>query len=68
MNIALMMGIATPVLNIIQTLNVHCPGTEMYILIIGLAPNHGGVPWANCILTLYSFLLGFIFFTYFLVC
>jgi hypothetical protein len=68
MNVELMMGIAALVSNIVQTQNLRCPCTEIFILTIGRAPNRGGVPWANCIFALCSFLLGFTFFACFLVC
>jgi hypothetical protein len=65
MNMELIMGIAAPVSNIVRAQNLRCPGTEMYILTIGRAPDRGGVPWANCIFASCSFLLGFDFFTCF---
>jgi hypothetical protein len=61
-NLELRIGIAVPVSNIIQILNVFCPGTERYIWRIGQASAQGRLFFASCNFISDSFLLGFDFF------
>jgi hypothetical protein len=58
-NLEVMIGIAAPVSNIIQTQNFFCPGTERYIWTIGRVPARGGLFFASCNFVSDSFLLGF---------
>jgi hypothetical protein len=67
MNMELILGTAAPVSNIVQVQKVFCPGTEMCIMTIAHAPDHGAVFWTNCIFTSYAFLLGFDLFTCFCI-
>jgi hypothetical protein len=60
-NLELIIGIAAPVSNIIQTQNGFCPSTERYIWTIGWVPARGRLFFASCSFILDSFLLGFDF-------
>jgi hypothetical protein len=55
-------GIAAPVLNIVQATNFFCPGTERYIWTIGQALAQGRLFSTSCNFVSDSFLLGFDFF------
>jgi hypothetical protein len=67
MNVELIMGTAALVSNIVRAQKAFCPGTEMYIMAMGHAPDHGGALSTNCIFASCSFLLGFDFFPCFWV-
>jgi hypothetical protein len=43
MNVELKMGTAAPVSNIVRARKAFCPGTKMYMMTIGRAPDRGGV-------------------------